>query len=74
MDPGLDGPSQALMDVEQEENGEEELRETLTWRVSICQTIDVAAQTTPSSSFVFTGAGQRISNSSPTLEATTNVA
>eukprot|EP00975_Prorocentrum_lima_P047423 9914767-Prorocentrum_lima.AAC.1 len=74
MDPDFDGPSQALMDVEQEENGEEELLETQTWRVSICQTIDVATQTIPSSAFTFTGVGQRISTSSPTLETSNDVA
>eukprot|EP00975_Prorocentrum_lima_P019670 4140591-Prorocentrum_lima.AAC.1 len=74
MDPDFDGPSQALMDVEQEENGEEELLETQTWRVSICQTIDVATQTIPPSAFTFTGVGQRISTSSPTLETSNDVA
>eukprot|EP00975_Prorocentrum_lima_P059901 12559547-Prorocentrum_lima.AAC.1 len=62
------------MDVEQDEDGEEELLETLTWRVSICQTIDVATQTTPSFAFAFTGAGHRIPSSTPTLKASSDVA
>eukprot|EP00975_Prorocentrum_lima_P043676 9163390-Prorocentrum_lima.AAC.1 len=62
------------MDVEQEEHGEEELLETRTWRVSICQTIHVAVQTIPSSAFAFTGTGQRIPSSTPTLETPSNVA
>eukprot|EP00975_Prorocentrum_lima_P032457 6816675-Prorocentrum_lima.AAC.1 len=74
MGPDFDGPSQALMDVEQDEEGEAELLDTQTWRVSICQTIDVAIQTIPSSAFSFTGVGQRIPSSFPTLEASTDVA